>query len=328
MKRIFWIIYVCGIVAVFQACTTVNTVSFERLQAAEVNFPEQIMTVGVVNCAPYGGNDKDSMDYSSGLLEGDGKITAEVLAQELAAANYFNQIVICDSALHMAAADEKQSLSIEKKDSLIRSLGVDMLLAVEHVQIQLKEGSFFHPDFLVEVPGMNGMITPLIRAYIPSRSTPLFSFCMTDTICWQLMPDLTYGQIIKEASEYAAQLPINYLLPHWEEMSRFYFDGGNVNMRDAGFYVREQDWENAYLLWKELYDTKKGKVKMRAAYNMAVYYELQDDFVHAKECLDTAVTLAAEDSWEMQLIQYYQLQLEEQAKLNQRLKVQMRRFDP
>ena len=99
-------------------------------------------------------------------------------------------------------------------------------------------------------------------------------------------------------------------------------------MRDAGVCVREQNWEGAYRLWKELYETKKGKVKMRAAYNLAVYCERQDDFVRAKEYLDTALSLAPEGSWEMQLIQFYLLQLEDQARKNQRLKVQMRRFEP
>ena len=66
---------------------------------------------------------------------------------------------------------------------------------------------------------------------------------------------------------------------------------------------------------------------MRAAYNLAVYYELQNDFVRAKECLDAAQALASEDSWEMQLILLYQLQLEEQTRRNQRLNVQMKRFE-
>ena len=155
----------------------------------------------------------------------------------------------------------------------------------------------------------------------------MFTIQKTDTLCWKIVPELTFGDVVKDFSEFAASMPMQYLLPYWKEEERRYFDGGNVNMRDAGVCVREQNWEEAYRLWKELYDTKKGKVKMRAAYNLAVYYELQNDFVRAKECLDTAQVLASEDSWEMQLILLYQLQLEEQAKQNQRLKVQMKRFE-
>ena len=99
-------------------------------------------------------------------------------------------------------------------------------------------------------------------------------------------------------------------------------------MRDAGVYVREQNWEEASVLWKNIYDKKKGKAKMRAAYNLAVYSEMKDDFEYAKEYLATACALADEGSWEHQLILFYQMKLEEERKKNLRLNVQMKRFEP
>lgn len=328
MKKLFWIVGMWCMVAFFSACTTVRSVYFERLQAADINFPEQVTNVGVVNCMPSLTQEEMSEGYSSNVFEGNGKVTTEAFAQEIAATNYFNQVVVCDSVLRTATDDWEQPLGYEKADSLIETLGVDMLFSVERVQIQLEESSYIHPELFVEMPGLDGRITPLVRAYVAGRSAPLFTFSKTDTICWELTPKLTYEQIVKDASEYAATLPMNFLLPHWKEVNRFYFDGGNVNMRDAGVYVREGNWDDAYLLWKELYDTKKGKTKMRAAFNLALYYELQDDFVRAKECLDTAQVLAVENSWEMQLIHFYQLQLDSQARENQQLRVQMKRFEP
>lgn len=327
MKRLFWNLYVWMTVVLFQACGTINNVSFERLQAGNVNFPEQITTVGVVNYMPPQDSDENSEDRSSGCLEGDGTKVAEALAQGIAATGYFNQVVICDSALCATWEDWKQPMPREKADSLIQSLGVELLFSIERVQIQLQEGSYFHLDLMAEIPVLDAIITPLVRTYIPGRSAPLFSFSKTDTICWELMPDLTYEKIIKESSEYAATLPTDYLLPHWEEVERLYFDGGNVNMRDAGIYVREQNREQAYQLWKELYDTQKGKAKMRAAYNLALYCEIQDDFERAKEYLDVALSLSAKDSKEYEFIRFYKIQLEEQAKQNQQLKVQMKRFE-
>jgi len=99
-------------------------------------------------------------------------------------------------------------------------------------------------------------------------------------------------------------------------------------MRDAGVYVREQDWEAASVLWQKLHDTRKGKTKMRAAYNLALYYELLEDFERAKEYLDIASSLTQEGTWENQLIEYYRLQLEEQGQENRMLKIQMKRFEP
>lgn len=313
------------VLCLFSACTTLQTISFERLQAADVSYPDQVRTVGVINYAPQ---DKQERDSILGLWNGDGMVTVESLAREIAATDYFNQVVVCDSALRPIGMGNEEILPMSQADSLIQTLGVDMLFAVEQVRIELKEGSLFHTELMVDVPAVDGVITPLVRAYVSGRNAPLFSISKTDTICWVVSPELTFGQIMQEASDFAATLPVSYLLPHWKEMNRYYFDGGNMEMRDAGVYIREQNWEGAAALWQKLYDGRKGKVKMRAAYNLALNYELQGDYERAKEYLDTALSLASEGSWEHQLIEYYRLQLDEQARENRMLQIQMKRFEP
>lgn len=313
------------VLCLFSACTTLQTISFERLQAADVSYPDQVRTVGVINYAPQ---DKQERDSILGLWNGDGMVTVESLAREIAATDYFNQVVVCDSALRPVGMRNEEILPMFQADSLIQALGVDMLFAVEQVRIELKEGSLFHTELMVDVPAVDGVITPLVRAYVSGRNAPLFSISKTDTICWVVSPELTFGQIVQEASDFAATLPVSYLLPHWKEMNRYYFDGGNMEMRDAGVYIREQNWEGAAALWQKLYDGRKGKVKMRAAYNLALNYELQGDYERAKEYLDTALSLASEGSWEHQLIEYYRLQLDEQARENRMLQIQMKRFEP
>lgn len=313
------------VLCLFSACTTLQTISFERLQAADVSYPDQVRTVGVINYAPQ---DKQERDSILGLWNGDGKVTVESLAREIAATDYFNQVVVCDSALRPVGMGNEEIFPMSQADSLIQALGVDMLFAVEQVRIELKEGSLFHTELMMDVPAVDGVITPLVRAYVSGRSAPLFSISKTDTICWVVSPELTFGQIMQEASDFAATLPVSYLLPHWKEMNRYYFDGGNMEMRDAGVYIREQNWEGAAALWQKLHDGRKGKVKMRAAYNLALNYELQGDYERAKEYLDTALSLASEGSWEHQLIEYYRLQLDEQARENRMLQIQMKRFEP
>lgn len=322
------LVFVSCLLCFLSACTTLQTVSYERLQAGNVNFPEQVRSVGVVNYVPLNVSDKQEVDSLSALWNGDGKTVTEILAQEIAATDYFNQVVICDSALRQMGDIGKEPFPAYRADSLIEALGVDLLFAVEQMQVELKIGSVWFPEIMAKLLVVDGVVTPVVRAYVAGRNTPLFSISKSDTIYWDLSPTLTYGQMVKDASEYAATLPMEHLLPHWTGVDRYYFDGGNVNMRDAGVYLREQDWESAARLWQELYDTGKGKTRMRAAYNLAVYYEMQDDFVRAGEYLDTAASLAEEGSWEAQLIQFYQLQLEESARDNHRLKVQMSRFEP
>lgn len=328
MKDILNFVAILCVIALFSSCVTLQPYFFERLQAADVNYPDQVRKVGVVSYMPVVDLVDKEIDYTSSVLEGDGHVVVNALAQGIAATDYFDEVIVCDSVFQRpdGALDSEEGLPKHLADSLLQALGVDMLFSVERVNIRLLESSMFIPELMVTVPAIDGMITPVIKTYTAGRKAPMFSVSKCDTICWEINPLLTLEQVIKDASEYAASMPMEHLLPHWKEICRYYFDGGNVDMRDAGIYVREQNWEAASALWQKVYATKKGKVKMYAAFNLALYYELKEDFVKAKEFLDEASRLAGEGSSSEALIRVYQLQMGEQARKNMALQMQMKRF--
>ena len=328
MKRVLFLVSLWGILLFVTACSSLQPVSYERLQPADVSFPTQIQKVGIVNNMPVVHQDYKKVDYISASLEGDGEVATESLAQEVVSVNYFDQVVMYEKKIRKSTYPLDQPISKEMVDDLIRILDVDMLLAMERVNVELKESIIFIPELYATVPAVDGIVTSVVRAYLKQREEPLFTVQKTDTLCWEITPKLTYGDVVKDVSNYAASMPIQNLLPYWSEIERFYFDGGNFEMRDAGVYVREQNWEEASVLWKNVYDKKKGKAKMRAAYNLAVYSEMKDVFEYAKEYLATACALADEGSWEHQLILFYQMKLEEERQKILRLNVQMKRFEP
>ena len=183
------------------------------------------------------------------------------------------------------------------------------------------------PELMQNVPVLRVGVTPLIGAYKKERERPLFKICKTDTMYWELPLDVDLNQVVENASEFAATIPMKHMLPYWEKLNRIYFDGGSTEMRDAGVYVREQNWDEAAELWKTICNRKKGKYKMYAAYNLALFYEMKDEFDMAKEYLEMAYGFSKEGSVECSLIQAYALQLEEQILKNQRLQLQMKRFE-
>ena len=335
MKKFVFLISLIALL--FSACSTINTVSFDRLEAADASFPEVVRRVGIINNIPTVQGTEEEMSQTAGVLEGDGKVMAETLAQEVAATNYFDEVVICDSALcplmvslknHQGLKEEWQGHILSKAvvNEWIEKLGVDMLLSVERARIELKEGAV-SSEWLASVPVIDGIITPMVRAYVPNREKPFLAIFKTDTIFWKPHSTLTFGKIRKEASEYAASMLMPYLLPYWKEVARNYYDGGCVEMRDAGVYVREGDWEAAYPLWKKLYDTKKGTQKMKAAFNLALYHEVMGDLDKAKEYIEVAVGLAKEASTDAVVTRAYQIQLESMTTKLQKLRIQMSRFE-
>lgn len=336
MMKKNYVISLC-LILLLTGCSSVQTISFDRLQAADVSFPEVIKKVGIVNNIP-GIQETDMEQFrKSAVFEGDGKVMAEALAQEIAATNYFDEVVICDSALCPASFTlksiegskeewEGHMLSKAVAGEWLEKLNVDMLISVERARIGLENGTALSA-WQEPVKVIDGIITPMVRIYVPNRDKPAFTLTKTDTIFWSAHATLTIGKVVKESSEYAATMLMPYLIPYWKEVSRNYYDGGCVEMRDAGVYLREGDWEEAYALWKKVYDTRKGIKKMKASFNLALYSEMQNELEQALEYLKVAEGLVEKDSYDAILVRTYQIKLAALVDKNQKLQIQMKRFD-
>lgn len=316
------------------SCKTVNTIYFDQLEAGNVSFPDEVRRVGIINNMPVIIGGEKELSQMVGALEGDGKIAAETLAQEIAATGYFDEVIICDSALcdlevslknRQQVKNEWQGniLSGEEANEWIDKLGVDMLLSFERIRIELKEYKMYGMD----TPVVDGYISAILRAYVPNRDKPVFRVNKQDSIYWLPHSSLTFTKIVKESSEFAASIMVPYLLPSWKETARNYFDGGSVEMRDAGVYVREHNWEEAYLLWKKVYDTGKGQQKMRAAYNIALYHEMQGDFEASKKYIEEAAAWVKPETVDAVVVRAYQVKIDSFAQKYQQLRIQMGRFD-
>lgn len=327
MKKIVCVVIL--VVFLFSACTTLRSVSFERLQAADLNFPEQVKRVGIINRVSVMPDTLSGKKEMKGTMEGNGWIASELFAEKVADTHYFDQVLICDSALRKPGDDPEANpfLSLAEIDSLSLVMDVDVLLVMERVKLQLSEAIVYVPELLDHFPSVDAVVTPIVRVYKEGRNVPLFTLSESDTLCWMKNSRLTLDEMVERSSLHAAGMLVNYLLPTWQEFHRYYFDGGHVDMRDAGIYVREDDWQEAAALWKTVYDSKKGKQKMRAAFNLALYHELQDEFSQALRYLDEAEALSPADPEVRHLIHDYREQLQVLEKQNQKLQIQMKRFE-
>ena len=302
------------------SCVSYNYVNFERLEAGDINYPESVRRVGVVNNMPY-------FDFA-GLdgtvlppLEGNGKVAADTLANLLAAADYFDNVVICDSMLQgvNASFSEPYALSYVQADSLMQVMGVDVLFSLDRVKVDLSLWNGYR--------GVKAVVTPVLVAYIPGREIPWFAVSCKDSIAFDRNDSMTLGKIQKDASAYSAYMLVDHLLPSWKMVERSYYISGGVEMRDANVYMMAENWEDAFRLWKEAYDTGKGKKKMMAAYNLAVYYEAHDETERAVEYLEEAMTLAKFGSFDEGMMRLYKAQLKNRIEKRKKLEMQTQRFE-
>lgn len=312
------------------SCVSYNYVTFERLEAGDINYPESVRRVGVVNNMPHFNfvhMDENSSKFPP--LEGNGKMVADTLAYLLASADYFDYVLICDSMLQgmNTSFSEPYALSPQKVDSLMEAMKVDVLFSLDRVKVELSEwyerNSWGSPEY----KGVKAVVKPVMFAYISGRETPWFSISDADSLYYKWNMDLSQVLLQKEASAHSAYMLMEHLLPSWNMMERIYYASGYMELRDANVYVMADNWGDAFRLWKEAYDTKKGKKKMMAVFNMAVYYEAHDDTERSIECLEEALALVKPGSYDEGMMKLYMAQLKSRLEKRKRLEVQMKRFE-
>lgn len=321
MKKYIW----AGVLAVatfLVSCGGLQSFTFDQLYPAEVTFPEQVRTVAVVNHAPSIPSPKKTL-LTLGRLDGSGKVLAETLAGGLADSRYFNQVIISDSVLTL---DGSELLSQLVVDSLTQVLGVDMIFSVDRIQLLTAKKELYYPGF-ASLAALDLKIYPVVRAYIPSRLMPVVTLSQTDSLLWNLNPLLSDYDVVNDASTHAAYTLVNQLVPHWKNVERIYFDGGNPDMRDAAVSLREGDWQEAGRIWMNVYNSvKKGKLKSRAAFNMALACEVQGQMQEANSWIEKAQKSASSGSEEERAAVFYSSVLQKRNKEFQLLNLQMERF--
>ncbi|WP_300793282.1 DUF6340 family protein [uncultured Bacteroides sp.] len=324
MKK--YALYIVMLVSVLvSSCSSIQTLTFDQLAPAQVNFPYQVSVVGVVNNMPSRPKPKKNI-LTLGMIDAEGKSAAEALAGSLADSKFFNQVIICDSAL--CADDFSTVLTADEVNELSSMLGVDMLVSFERLLLDVEKKEYTNPGWDVSIPVLQVQVTPIVRLYIPGRQKPLVELTATDSLYFDMGYRVSEKEVIEEATRHATSVISNKIVPYWQTVNRLYFDGGGVEMRDAGVYVNEGNWDAARELWIQVYNRlKKGNAKFRAAYNIALSYEMTADMNKAEEWLKKASDCVKAGSEEEMVLKYYLPQFMKRKDELGKLNVQMGRFN-
>lgn len=298
----------------FCSCETMQQMSIDYMVPADISFPASLRKVAVVNntsatpdnkLLPQENKTQSENERSRAVtyLNGEAQAATESLAKAIAEQNYFDEVIICDSALRAKDITPREStLGAQEVEELTQSLNADVIIALENLQIKATRIISYLPDWNTYHGTLDAQIYPSVKVYLPNRKSPLATINSNDSVFWEEYGStetyvLTHlpkdAQMITEASDFAGSIPLKHLLPYWKTSNRYVFINGSVNMRDAAIYVREKQWEKANKLWEQEYkSTKNNKKKMRAALNMALYHEMNDSLEEAGKWATEAQTLA------------------------------------
>lgn len=329
------------------SCRVVDTISIDYLLPSDVSFPPEVRTVAVVNNTSQGDRlesldklnaNKDADSDLLGVVDGSAQPAAESLANNVVDGNYFEQVIICDSALrNNDHLPRETKLSHNEIKELSRNLGVDMIISLEKLNIYFRKGLTYLPGSYPQGT-LDATVRSVVRVYLPSRLEPMVTISDTDSIYWLTSNWDVDNKLIYEASILAATLPIKHILPTWKSVTRYYYAGGSVEMRDAVVSIKENTWDKARELWEQAYNRSNEKIKMRAAFNIALYYEMKDQLEEAKEWAEKATKIAEkklpkdadgqvkEPTQDYALAFVYLEELNTRLQSLQKLNIQMNRF--
>lgn len=98
------------------------------------------------------------------------------------------------------------------------------------------------------------------------------------------MKDAIWDTGIKAGEEYA-----RYLAPYWVEQSRLFYYGNNKSFKSAFELIQKSQLDSAIQVLKSEAEVKPGKIRAAHAFhNLAVVYELKDDFTNALAMSDSS----------------------------------------
>ncbi|MBR6989351.1 MAG: hypothetical protein IKH95_05940 [Bacteroidaceae bacterium] len=251
------------VAVVLTSCSsiTLGIKEIDQVFPATVSFPEQIQKVGVIDRVNLTTQDHSINPFYLNSVE-----LSRNFAVKLAEADYFEDVILCDSDISTWDKEEDKvyPLSSVHIQELCEDLDVDMIISLERVHSSLVE-SDYAPVVAMEA---------IMRLYLPYRDRPFRMEVLKDTIMWDTEGLLTYTNARQDMVDYMAEKAAHEFAPHWRTIERTFFEGGNVDMRDAAMFVQENDWEKAKEIWTNASKKSKGKIKEEYEFNIIVAEEM------------------------------------------------------
>lgn len=313
MKMKGLLLLLLGVLVASCSTASLSVFQFDQLSPATISLPQEIKHVAIVDRL------NDSIGVGKQALPVKSKVVAEQLGVFLADADYFDDVILCDS--DASAIDRNDSiispLSHSAVKELTQDLNANMLITIENISVKAL-GSLYMP--MAETKA-------LARVYLPSRQGVFRSMAVSDTISWDFIGTRTLESICDDVAVYIAEKFSRQLAPYWEMTERVYYTGGNAYFRDADFFIQQGDWETAVEQWEEYLKQAKGLSKQQTRFNLILAKEMMGDVEGAyKDCL----ALLPECKPESQLAAltlHYSVVLKNRITSHQTLNLQLQRFE-
>lgn len=286
--RLYFSIFLIAITSLMFSCRATKTIAVRK--PAMYNLTPDLDTILIVNRTSIEkGKGKQILNILEGAVSGE-PILGDKYGSEGALNNLRNLIQNSDrlfytgdgiiKATKSTVLDNDKPLSKEYIDSLCNAYGADGVIALEY---------FDSDSYYTQT---NAYVRTFWRVYLKGESQPIIETRIQSSgssyYYYSVIPP-AYTSIARAGAQ-GSFFFYNQIVPPIVNESKYYYTGGSKEMKLAKKAFRKGDLDQAIYFWEvEAESITSEKIAGRAAYNLALAYEMQGDYNKALEWIDASI---------------------------------------
>ena len=303
-KRYHLLVYV--VLALLSSCTPVKNIIIELPKKAEQELPQDIQSLVLINRtvdSSYTDLETDSLQniffaerFNLDTIIKDLQVADTLLKAmgDLLFESGRYDIVIPENRFipHNQNAFFSESLAWDDAKHLCEEFSTDAVLSVDMLKTRVitkyDSERFFNPldnNFYAAAEAQMGIVyEALLRVYEPKNENVLLREFLRDTIIWEDMAGTAqelfqnFTSVKQGLAEAGIALALDFtekISTSWIPERRSIFASGDDQMKLAGTYIDDGDWNAAEEIWKNIAEKSSSKsTKSKALYNLAVAAEI------------------------------------------------------
>ena len=284
-----------------------SVVEFEVLEPATVSFPDRVQQLIFLNRAPltpdvWNEATREQLDARQ-LIILDTLINNNLNRGILAVLRQsplerFQMPIWLNERRTDTLALGDRILTRREVDNICDTIGGDAIISMEYYFVGLNERFDYYQDAPTQI--LNNYYEVYNRLkwniHLPGRPTPYDTYETVDTLFFPVITDgipvgenLSGLEMVRELFYASGAKYGRYLVPVWNQASRFLYRGKGDSLKLAGKYTDAGDWESAYFIWNGLTSSSDSTLAAKAYHNLAIYYELEDNLDSSSFLVDRAL---------------------------------------
>jgi hypothetical protein len=299
-------IFAIGIVNIFWACSSMNSLTIGVTEPAPVYLPSEIETIGIINRSLPSEKNKSTDDLDK-ILSAEGKnldkegaeAAIDGLSDELIKNDRFyeTKILEVNNVKSAGLSVFPSPLSWDQVERICQENEVDAIFELSFYDTDANFNYNANPVVIdaplgVKIPAVESELTVRTfiktgwRIYDPINRIIQDEFLINDQVVASgrgINPvkaaEAVIGrkESVMQVSNYMGHNYALRILPYHRRVSREYYVRGTDNFETGKRRAQTGDWNGAAELWEMEVNNTKSKIAGRACYNMGIINEINGD---------------------------------------------------